>query len=79
LGSPQPAQACRESGQDAQKHLNGLLAHFEYPITNAVSDEINSKIQSIKATARGFLNFANYRIRILFTSGKLDLTPDLAH
>lgn len=62
-----------------KKHLKGLLTYFEYPITNAVSEGLNSKIQSIKAAARGFRNFANYRIRILFNCGKLDLTPDLAH
>ena len=62
-----------------KKHLAGLLTYFQYPITNAVSEGLNSKIQSIKASARGFRNFANYRIRILFTCGKLDLTPDLTH
>ena len=62
-----------------KKHLKGLLTYFEYPITNAVSEGLNSKIQSIKAAARGFRNFANYRTRILFTCGKLDLTPDLTH
>lgn len=62
-----------------KKHLEGLLTYFDYPITNAVSEGLNSKIQSIKAAARGFRNFANYRTRILFTCGKLDLTPDLTH
>ncbi len=62
-----------------KKHLEGLLSYFDYPITNAVSEGLNSKIQSIKAAARGFRSFANYRIRILFTCGKLDLTPDITH
>jgi transposase len=62
-----------------KKHLEGLLSYFDYPITNAVSEGLNSKIQSIKAAARGFRNFANYRIRILFTCGKLDLTPEITH
>ena len=62
-----------------KKHLEGLLSYFEYPITNAVSEGLNSKIQSIKASARGFRNFENYRIRILFTCGKLDLAPVLVH
>ncbi|MBL7555803.1 MAG: transposase, partial [Bdellovibrionaceae bacterium] len=35
----------------------------------------NSKIQSIKANARGYRNFANYRIAILFYCGKLELHP----
>jgi transposase len=36
---------------------------------------LNSKIQNIKSNARGFRNFRNYRIRILFFCGKLDLYP----
>jgi hypothetical protein len=36
---------------------------------------LNSKIQALKANARGFRSFANYRIRILFFSGKLNLHP----
>ncbi|MEE9369320.1 MAG: transposase, partial [Pontiella sp.] len=35
----------------------------------------NSKIQTIKANARGFRNFENYRTSILFFCGKRDLAP----
>jgi transposase len=35
----------------------------------------NSKIQTIKANARGYRNFGNYRVAILFYCGKLDLYP----
>lgn len=44
-------------------------------ITNAVTEGLNSKIQSLKSAARGFRNFRNYRIRILFFCGKLNLCP----
>jgi transposase len=57
------------------KHLEGLLNFTLYPITNAVSEGFNSKIQSLKADARGFRNFLNYRTRILFFCGGLDLFP----
>ena len=44
--------------------------HFERratnPGTNAVAEGLNSKIQLIKAGARGFRNFANFRVAILF-------------
>jgi hypothetical protein len=46
-----------------------------YPITNAVTEGLNSKIQQLKAHARGFRSFLNYRTRILFFCGKLDLLP----
>jgi len=46
-------------------------------VTNALTEGFNSRIQAIKADARGFRSFANYRIRILFHCGKLDLRPTL--
>lgn len=58
-------------------HLVGLLNYFAHPITNAITEGFNSKIQAIKADARGFRSFKNYRYRILFHCGKLDLTPAL--
>lgn len=60
-------------------HLGGLLSYFRHRITNSVSEGLNSKIQAIKASARGFRNFENYRIRILFFCGKLSLSPKLVH
>ena len=41
----------------------------------AFSEGFNSKMQSIKACARVFRNFQNYRTAILFYCGKLDLSP----
>tara|TARA_B100000809_G_C15049692_1_gene498521 strand:+ start:354 stop:1304 length:951 start_codon:yes stop_codon:yes gene_type:complete len=58
-----------------KRHLKNILTYFDCYITNAFSEGINSKIQSLKATARGFRNFENYRIRILFFCGKLNLSP----
>jgi len=60
-----------------QKHLTNLLTYFMHPITNAISEGFNSKIQALKSDARGFRSFANYRARILFHCGKLDLLPNL--
>lgn len=62
-----------------KEHLDGLLSYFRHPITNAVSEGFNSRIQSIKSAARGFRSFTNYRLRILFYCGKLDLTPEGCH
>lgn len=60
-----------------QEHLLGLLNYFAHPITNALTEGFNSRIQAIKANARGFRRFAAYRARILFHLGKLDMLPDL--
>lgn len=56
-------------------YLEGLLNFTLFPITNAIAEGINSKIQSLKADARGFRNALNYRTRILFYCGRLDLFP----
>jgi transposase len=58
-----------------KRHLENILTYFRHRITNAMSEGFNSRIQSIKSQARGFRAFANYRIRILFYCGKLDLIP----
>ena len=61
------------------KHIDGLLAYFRHRITNAKSEAFNSRVQAIKSAARGFRSFANYRIRILFYCGDLDMAPDITH
>ena len=63
--------------QSLASSLPELLNYFEYRISNAMSEGFNSVIQQLKAAARGFRNFANYRSRILFFCGKLDLKPAL--
>ncbi len=60
-----------------KKHLSGLMSYIEQRITNAISEGFNSRIQSIKSLARGFRNFDNYRTRILFFYGKLDLSLEI--
>lgn len=58
-----------------EKRLDNIVSYLRHPITNAVTEGLNSKIQSIKANARGFRNFEHYRIRILFFCAKLNLHP----
>jgi len=58
-----------------KRHLENTLTYFRHGITNAMSEGFNSRIQSIKSQARGFRAFKNYRTRILFYCGKLNLLP----
>ena len=64
-----------EVARSLKRHLPGLLNYFSHPITNALSEGLNSRIQSVKAAARGFHSFESLRIRILFFLGGLDLKP----
>lgn len=57
------------------EHIDGILNYIEFNITNAVAEGINSKIQYILYSARGFRNFENYRIAILFYCGNLNMIP----
>jgi transposase len=56
-------------------HLPGLLAYITHRITNALSESLNSRIQTLKNSARGFHRFEAFRVRILFFLGGLDLQP----
>ncbi len=58
-----------------KKHLDNIMTYLKHRITNATAEGFNSKIQTIKSAARGFRNFENYRVSILFHCGKLNLYP----
>jgi transposase len=64
-----------EAAKTLKRHLAGIFAYLKHHITNAATEGLNSKIQSIKSDARGFRNFQNYRVAILFHCGKLNLYP----
>lgn len=51
------------------------MGHDKLIGSNAVTEGCNSKTQSIKSAARSFRSCRNYRIRILFFCGKLNLYP----
>jgi transposase len=56
-----------------RRHLENILNYFKHRTTNAVSEGLNSKIQLLKASSRGFHSVERYRVRILFYCGKLDM------
>lgn len=56
-------------------HFENIITYLKHRITNATTEGFNGVIQTIKANARGFRNFENYRVAILFQCGKLDLKP----
>ncbi len=58
-----------------EKRLQNMLTYLAHPITNALSESLNSKIQWVKYTARGFRNLDNFKTAIYFHCGGLDLLP----
>ena len=58
-----------------KNHFENIISYLKHRITNSFAEGINSVIQLIKSTARGFRNFENYRTAILFFCGGLNLYP----
>lgn len=58
-----------------KRRLDNVLRYLTYPITNAMSESLNSKIQWIKYTARGFRSREGFKTAIYFHCGGLDLYP----
>ncbi len=58
-----------------KRHLPNVLTYFAHPITNAVSEGLNSRIQTIKKRAYGFRNKEHFKTAIYFHCGGLQLYP----
>ena len=58
-----------------KRRFENIITYLHHPITNALSESINSKIQWVKYTARGFRNKRNFQVAIYFHCGRLDLAP----
>ena len=58
-----------------KSHLHNILTYYAHGITNAVSEGLNSAIQTIKKRAGGYRNVENFKTAIYFHCGGLDLYP----
>jgi len=65
----------REAAATLKRHLTNILTYCRHRITNAVSEGLNSKIQTIKKLACGFRNVEHFKTAIYFHCGGLDLYP----
>lgn len=63
----------KKVARSLKNHLTGLLSYFSHRISNAATEALNGSVAAIKANARGFRSYENYRTRILFFLGKLDM------
>ena len=64
-----------EAARLIQRHLPNVMTYFTHRITNAVSEGLNSKIQTIKKRAYGFRNREHFKTAIYFHCGGLQLYP----
>lgn len=66
----------KEVARMIKTHLEGVLNAIERGVTNARLEGINSIIQWLKKSARGYRNRDRFRTAIYFHLGGLDLQPD---
>lgn len=58
---------------------DGILAYFDYPITNAVSEGINNKVKVLKRRSYGFHHFEYFLFKIMDATGALPPLHALTH
>lgn len=64
-----------DAARTLKRHEAGLLSYFAHRITNAASEGLNSRIQAIRVSARGFRNREHFKTAIYFHCGGLALYP----
>lgn len=65
----------KKVAQMIKRRFDNIITYLQHPITNAGSESINSKLQWVKYTARGFRNKRNFITAIYFHCGGLDMRP----
>jgi len=58
---------------------DGILAYFEHPITNAVSEGINNKAKVLKRRSYGFHDFQYYILKLMDLTGALPPLSAVTH
>lgn len=64
-----------DAAKTLKRHQAGLLSFFTHRITNAGAEGLNSRIQAIRVSARGYRNREHFKTAIYFHLGGLQLYP----
>lgn len=64
-----------DAAKTLNRHQAGLLSYFAHRITNAGAEGLNSRIQAIRVSARGYRNREHFKTAIYFHLGGLQLYP----
>ena len=64
-----------DAAKTLKRHLAGLLSYFAHRITNAGAEGLNSRLQAIRVSARGYRNREHFKTAIFFHLGGLQLYP----
>ncbi len=60
-----------KAAKTMKRHWNGIMNYIDSRISNGVLEGINSIVQSLKASARGYRNIENFMIMIYLRCGDL--------
>ena len=63
----------KKVAKSLKQRKSTILAYFQYRVTNAIAECINSLIQAAKRKARGYRTFEGYSCMIYLVVGKLQL------
>jgi transposase len=64
-----------DAARTLKRHEAGLLSYFAHRISNAGAEGLNSRIQAIRVSARGYRNREHFKTAIYFHLGGLQLYP----
>ncbi len=64
-----------DAARTLKRHEAGLMSYFANRISNAGAEGLNSRIQAIRVSARGYRNREHFKTAIWFHLGGLELYP----
>jgi transposase len=67
-----------KAAETIRRHIDGIINAMTHRRSNALAESLNSRIASIKKSAKGFRNHQRMKAAIFFHLGKLQLYPTLA-
>ena len=63
----------RAAAKTVRGQIANIMTYFKHRVTNAMSESINGKIQTIRQMACGFRNIEHFKAAIYFHCGGLNL------
>ena len=63
----------RKAAETIRRHIDNILTYDQHPVTNAMSEGLNSQIQNIKSMDCGFRHTEPFKTAIYVRCGGLDL------
>ena len=64
-----------KAAKTLKSHIDNIATYAKHRITNALGENLNSKIEKVKRLACGYRNRQHYKTAIYFHYGGLDLYP----